>query len=98
MPDIEHIKKILKEEKGNLSSLGINQVGIFGSFARGDDNPDSDIDILIDINPDSTITLFSLADIEIRLSEKLNRKVDLVIKSGLKPNIGKHILAEVIYV
>ena len=94
----EKIKKILKEEKEVLSGLGVDQVGIFGSFIRGEDKPDSDIDVLLDISPDSTVTLFTLVDIEMRLSEKLNRKVDVVIKSDLKPNIGKHILAEVVYV
>lgn len=98
MKEIEKIKKILKEEKEVLSGLGIDEVGIFGSFVRGENSEDSDIDILVNISPDSGITLFTLADIEIRLSEKLNRKVDLAVKSALKPNIGKHILSEVVYV
>jgi predicted nucleotidyltransferase len=92
------IKKILINEKDKLSGLGIDRVGVFGSYVRGEEKPDSDIDILVDISPDSTITLFTLVDIEMNLSEKLNRKVDLVIKSDLKPNIGKQILAEVMYV
>ena len=98
MQEIDNIKKILKEEKDKLSSLGIDQIGIFGSFIRGEDDQNSDIDILVNIRPDSELTLFSLADIEIQLSEKLKRKVDLVVKSGLKPDIGKRILAEVEYV
>lgn len=98
MQVIERIKNVLREEKNSLSVLGIDQVGLFGSFVRGEEKSDSDIDVLVNISDDSTITLFTLADIEIRLSEKLNRKVDLVIKSDLKPNIGKHILAEVMYV
>jgi hypothetical protein len=95
---IDEIKNIIKEEKSNLSALGVKKVGIFGSFIRGEAGPESDIDILLDISTDSTLTLFSLADIEIRLSEKLNRKVDLVIKKDLKPQIGKKILSEVQYV
>lgn len=98
MLEIENIKNILKEEKGRLSAIGIDQVGIFGSFVRGEEKPQSDIDILVDVNSESTLTLFTLVDIELRLSERLNRKVDLVIKSDLKPNIGRHILAEVEYV
>ncbi len=98
MQEIENIKNILKEEKTKLSAIGIDQVGIFGSFVRGEEKPESDIDVLVDVNSESTLTLFTLVDIELRLSERLNRKVDLVIKSDLKPNIGKHILAEVEYV
>jgi len=95
---IDDIKNIIKEEKSNLSALGVKKVGIFGSYIRGEAGPESDIDILLDISADSTLTLFSLVDIEIRLSEKLNRKVDLVIKSDLKPKIGENILSEVQYV
>ncbi|PKL16224.1 MAG: nucleotidyltransferase [Spirochaetae bacterium HGW-Spirochaetae-5] len=98
MQEIENIKNILKEEKNNLSALGIDQIGIFGSFVRGEEKPESDIDVLVNINSESTLTLFTLVDIELRLSERLNRKVDLVIKSDLKPDIGRHILAEVEYV
>lgn len=98
MKKIEHIKNVLKKEKSSLSVLGVNRIGVFGSFIRGDAGPDSDIDILLDVADDSSLTLFSLADIQIRLSEKLNRKVDLVIKRDLKPNIGKQILSEVEYV
>lgn len=95
---LNEIKRVLKDEKVKLSGLGIDRVGVFGSYARGEEKSDSDIDILVDISPDSTITFFTLVDIEMNLSEKLNRKVDLVIQSDLKPNIGKHILAEVMYV
>ncbi len=98
MHEIDRIKNVLREEKNSLSALGIDQVGLFGSFISGEEKPDSDIDILVNVSNDSIITLFTLADIEIRLSEKLNRKVDLVIKSDLKPNIRKPTLAEVIYV
>ena len=98
MTEIEHIKNVLSQEKPELSILGVNEIGIFGSFIRGNAGPDSDIDILLDVSDDSSLTLFSLADIQIRLSEKLNRKVDLVVKRDLKPNIGKKILSEVEYV
>ncbi len=98
MLKLEEIKSILKAEKKELASLGIKDIGIFGSYIRGDAEETSDIDILVDVSPDSDLTLFSLIDIEIKLSEKLNRKVDLVIKSDLKPNIGKRILREVEYV
>jgi len=98
MLKLEEIKTILKAEKKELASLGIKDIGIFGSYIRGEAEETSDIDILVDVSPDSALTLFSLIDIEIKLSEKLNRKVDLVIKSDLKPNIGKRILREVEYV
>jgi uncharacterized protein len=98
MVSVDHIKEALREEKDNLTRLGIERVGIFGSYVRGEAKPDSDIDLLIDIAPDSMLTLFSLVDIEQRLSEKLNNKIDIVIKSDLKPYIYERILSEVVYV
>lgn len=98
MVTIEQIKEVLHEERDNLLRLGIERVGIFGSYIRGEAGPDSDIDILIDISPDSSLTLFSLIDIEQRLSERLNSKIDLVIRSDLKPYIDEKILSEVQYV
>ena len=98
MLQLEEIKSILKAEKKELASLGIKDIGIFGSYIRGEAKEKRDIDILVDVSPESALTLFSLIDIEMKLSEKFNRKVDLVLKSDLKPNIGKQILREVEYV
>ena len=98
MATIEEIKKVLREEKTNLSRLGIERIGIFGSIIRGEARPDSDIDILIDLAPDSKLTLFSLIEIEQRLSEKLDSKIDLVLRSDLKPYIAERVLSEVVYV
>ena len=98
MITLEYIKKVLQEEKKEILKLGIKNIGIFGSYIRNEANDNSDVDILIDITPDSSLTLFSLIDLELRISEKLNKKIDIVIKSDLKPNIGKKILSEVVYV
>lgn len=98
MKTINEIKSLLRSEKENLEELGIIQIGIFGSYVRGEAEDESDIDILIDVSPDSRLTLLSLVELEQSLSEKLNAKVDLAIKADLKPNIGMRILSEVIYV
>jgi len=58
-----------------------NRIGIFGSFARNEDNPDSDIDILVDFS--GKITLFDLGGIKYDLSHLLNRPVDIVTERGL---------------
>jgi predicted nucleotidyltransferase len=78
--------------------MGIRQIGIFGSVVRGADRPDSDLDILIDLDNDSSLTLFGLIDLEQEYSERLGQKVDLVIKDDLKPLIGQRVLDEVQYV
>ena len=89
---------ILHSEKEKLSSLGIKSIGLFGSYLRGEADENSDIDILIDLSDDSSMTLFSLIELEQSLSLKFDKKVDLVIRRDLKRAIGERILSEVVYV
>jgi predicted nucleotidyltransferase len=98
MPKLEIIKETLSAKKSKLRELGISRIGVFGSTVRGEACNDSDIDILIDLAEDNQLTYISLIELEQKLSEELNSKVDLVIQKDLKPNIGKKILEEVEYV
>jgi hypothetical protein len=74
---------------------GIKEIGVFGSYVRGEEG--SDLDILVEFEEDTRISLLDFVGIEIYLSDLLGVKVDLVEKSALKPRIGRHILAEVVY-
>ena len=92
------IMNVLHSEKERLSSLGVKSIGLFGSYLRGEADENSDIDILIDLSDDSSMTLFSLIELEQSLSLKFDKKVDLVIRRDLKRAIGERILSEVVYV
>ncbi|MGB9927989.1 MAG: nucleotidyltransferase family protein [Methanosarcina sp.] len=74
----------------------VNYLGIFGSYVRGEQDSESDLDILVEF--DEAPGLFEYIRLEDYLSEILGIKVDLVMKSALKPAIGKRILEEVIAV
>jgi len=94
---IEEVKEVLARYKPELQKrYKVKEIGIFGSYVKGKQRKSSDLDILIDFyeKPD----LFTFVEIENFLSEKLKVKVDLVMKSALKPYIGKIILREVIYI
>ena len=96
MKNIEEIKKIIRIHKSMLiKKHKIKEIGIFGSYVRGEQTDSSDIDILISF--DEFPGLIEFAGIENELSEYLETKVDLVTKSGLKPEIGRHILREAIW-
>jgi predicted nucleotidyltransferase/plasmid maintenance system antidote protein VapI len=58
---------------------------VFGSFARKDDTPRSDIDIMVELKDDIKITLYDLADIQYQLEEVSGRKIDLVEEGAIKP-------------
>ena len=73
-----------------LEEYGVEFAGVFGSFARGEASQESDVDILIRLT--EPIGLFSLAELQQKLSETLGKKVDLVTEKALSPYIRQEIL------
>lgn len=72
----------------------VRELAVFGSAARGEMRPDSDIDLLVEFLPDAEADLVDHAGLMLDLSQLLARKVDLVSKKGLKPLIRASVLAE----
>jgi predicted nucleotidyltransferase len=72
----------------------VRELSLFGSAARGEMRPDSDIDMLVEFLPDAGIDLVDFAGLMLDLSHLLGRKVDLVSKNGLKPLIRASVLEE----
>jgi uncharacterized protein len=72
----------------------VRELSLFGSAARGEMRPDSDIDLLVEFLPDAAIDLVDYAGMMLDLSHLLGRKVDLVSKNGLKPLIRASVLGE----
>ncbi len=94
---LDEIKTILRAHKEELKEkYGVKEIGIFGSYVRGEAKEDSDVDILVEF--EKPIGLFKFLELEEYLSILIGRKVDLVSKKALKPHIGKHILKEVVTV
>ena len=95
--NLENIINILKEHKEELNAkYGVEEIGVFGSYVKGEQKRRSDIDILVEFKPDARISLLDFVGLENYISDLLGAKVDLVEKSALKPRIGKHVLNEVI--
>jgi hypothetical protein len=98
--------KTLEEIKTQLGSLkpylkekfGVETIGVFGSYCRGEQTKKSDLDILIEYSTDTHPGLFELLELENFLTDKLGVKVDLGTKRSLKPHIGERILDEVIMI
>ena len=72
----------------------VRELSVFGSAARGEMRPDSDIDLLVEFLPDAQIDLVDHAGLMLDLADLLGRKVDLVSKNGLKPMIRASVLEE----
>lgn len=95
--EIPRFVAILRQNLPEISrKYKVSYLGIFGSYIRGDQGPESDLDILVEF--EEAPGFFEYIQLEDYLSEILGVKVDLVMKSALKPAIGKHILEEVVAV
>ncbi len=90
----ELIFKRILDEKKQLAFYGVKNIGIFGSFVRGDQTPLSDIDILVEFAPEKH-TFDNFMEVAFLLERILGRKVELITPEALSPHIGPHILREV---
>jgi uncharacterized protein len=72
----------------------VREMGVFGSAARGELAPESDIDLLVDFLPQSGMSLFRLDDMSRELEAILGRKVDLASSKGLKSRVRPHVLRD----
>lgn len=96
MYTLEQIIEILKEKKPDLlKRYPISELGIFGSYVRGDYNEQSDIDILVDFNGRIGIEFISLAH---ELEDTFNKKVDLVSRKGIKSKYLPYVEKSLIHV
>lgn len=93
-----NILNILKTHKQGLSKFGISNLGLFGSYLRNEQSDKSDIDILIDFEPDKETFDNYMAAYDLLESIFKNEKIEVVTKNGLSPYIGPRILEEVTYV
>ncbi len=90
------ILKTIRTHSNELKAYGVKKVGLFGSFVHSKQNPNSDIDILVEFDR-ARKTFDNYMDLKFFLERLFNRKVDLVIKSALKTRIKDRVLSEVKY-
>lgn len=81
--------------EAELARAGVRRLGVFGSVARGEAGPESDVDVLVEF--DTAPDLFEFAALRDRLAEILGRPVDLTTPQALKPRMRARILDEVRY-
>lgn len=81
-------KRIIKKiQKYFNSNEMVTRAWLFGSFARGQDDHKSDIDIMIEVPSDSKFSLFDLADVQYQLELMISLKVDIVMSDGVRPQV-----------
>jgi uncharacterized protein len=96
-PTSGNVIALLRAERPALERYGVRRVAVFGSVARGDANDGSDIDVLIDLDPNAHIGLIRFVEIQQRLRSLLGREVDLVSRGGLRADRHAEILEQAIW-
>jgi uncharacterized protein len=94
MPTLEEILTTLREQRQILSrSYPIRRMALFGSWARGEAREDSDVDVMIDVDPSIGLRFVDLGE---ELEQALGRRVDLVSRRAIKPSLWERIEPELI--
>ena len=79
-----------------IRALGVIRLSLFGSIARGEEQPHSDIDLLAALDESQRLSLLDVAGIEVHLSQMLGQSVELVEEGTLKPRVLKSVEAEAV--
>jgi len=90
------VSKPISDHSAQLKDIDVKKVGIFGSFVRGERTPESDIDLLVQFEPDKK-NFDNFIHLSELLEDLLQRRVEIITTEALSPYIGPHILSEVEY-
>jgi uncharacterized protein with HEPN domain/predicted nucleotidyltransferase len=86
--------RLLKAHEAEIRAQGVTRLAVFGSTARNEARPDSDVDLLVDIDWRRKFSLFDWAGLELFMRDLLGREVEVAMRRSLKPFVKDAILAE----
>jgi predicted nucleotidyltransferase len=87
----------LRRSETNLRARGVRRAAVFGSVARGDNRRDSDVDIMVEIDPDAHLTVYDYAGLKDYIASLFDEPVDVVNRDGLKPYLRSAATTDAIY-
>ena len=90
----DEIITALRKHMPEIRGFGVSHLAVFGSLVRGEDRPDSDVDVLVEF--ETPVSIFKFLDVKEYLETLLRRPVDLVMRGALKPQLRNRILAEAV--
>ncbi len=88
---------ILRQHADTLRAKGVRHAALFGSIARGDNRPDSDIDILVEFDPAARVTIFDYVGLKSYIASLFDGPVDVVDREALKPHLRRPSVQDAVY-
>jgi predicted nucleotidyltransferase len=88
---------ILRQHADALRSKGVRHAALFGSVARGDNRPDSDIDILVEFDPAARVTIFDYVGLKNYIASLFEGRVDVIDREALKPYLRRPPVRDAVY-
>jgi predicted nucleotidyltransferase len=96
-PTLVEVIRLLRSNRAELEKIGIRHAEIFGSVARGEDLPDSDVDILVDLDPDIVRDLFAYSRVQRTLQDLVGRRVDIARRGRTRPEIDADLIRDAVH-
>jgi predicted nucleotidyltransferase len=94
----QRIIEVLRRREPELRARGLTRLALFGSTARGDLGPASDVDLLIEVDPERRFGLFAFLDLKEDLARLLGRSVDLAFADAMRPRLRAAVLRDAVEV
>jgi predicted nucleotidyltransferase len=88
--------RTLRAHRVALEGMGVVHAGIFGSVARGEASPESDLDVLVVLDDSKVVTIYDYCGVRLAISDLFGGKADVVERKALRPRLKDRIIAEVV--
>lgn len=89
--------RTLAARRDDLRRRHVTRAAVFGSVARGDDNSESDVDVLVEFAPDARVTLYDYAAVKRLIAEAIGGRVDVIDRANLDPRIVQRVDRDAVY-
>ena len=96
-PTLVEVIRLLRSNRAELEKIGIRHAEIFGSVARGEDLPDSDVDILVDLDPAIVRDLFAYSRVQRTLQDLIGRRVDIARRGRTRPELDADLIRDAVH-
>ena len=96
-PTLVEVIRLLRSNRAELEKVGIRHAEIFGSVARGEDLPDSDVDIVVDLDPAMVRDLFAYSAVQRTLQNLVGRRVDIARRGRTRPEFDAELIRNAVH-